>query len=153
MSSEIKPLPVAFVSKTNASLRIEQFQNGKHGLLSNALGRADTKAVWYAINHLKQLLEELEYQQASGMRAYFATYPDTHPDYPGQLCLIMVPTKANANMEHEDIILDDQPGFGDRLAGFDPNDIEEMYLNFNFGSPCPPACGKHRMRYPLVNSN
>src|SRR4051812_9034806 len=153
MPNEIKPLPAAFISKTKADERVAKFQSEKHVLLSSALNGSDTKAIWYTIVHLEQLLEELHYQEASGMRIYFGTYPDTHLDYPGQLCLIMVPTKANASMEHEDIIIDDQAGFGDRLAGFDADEIDEMYMNFNFGSPCPPACGNHRMRYPLASNS
>ncbi|GAB2809113.1 hypothetical protein [Ferruginibacter profundus] len=143
-------LPAAFVSKATVNQRVGNYQNHKLPTLSAALGRSDTKSIWYTVEHLEQLLDELHYQEASGMRVYFGAYPSDHDDYPGQLCLMMVPTTFNGTTSnHEDIIIEEQDDFTDRFGAFDPEEIENIYKSFNFGSPCPPACLNQDPGFPI----
>jgi len=140
-NNEIKPLPAAFITKTSANQRISAYQNHKLPGLTSALGKDDTCSIWYAMEHLEQLMDELRYQQASGMRIYFGAYPSNHPDYSGQLCLVMIPTVNGTTMgHHPDLIIEEQADFTDRFGIFDPEAIDDIYKSFNFGSPCPPAC-------------
>lgn len=145
------PLPASFISQAEANLRVTNYINNKYTPLSSTMDGSETKAIWYSIQHLQQLFDELQYREASGMRIYFGAYPTTHEHYGGQLCLIMVPTRINSTtMRHEDIITENESDFTERIAGFDPDEIEEMYKTFNFGSPCPPACLTGDLTYPLA---
>jgi hypothetical protein len=149
--TSVNPLPASFVSHEEVNLRVNSFINSKHNMLTATLNKQETRAIWYAFEHLEQLMDELKYKEASGMRIYFGAYPGTHQQYAGQLCLIMIPTRINTTtMVHEDIIIENEPDFTERIAGFDPNEIVEMYKNFNFGSPCPPACISGDLTYPLA---
>ena len=140
MDNNIQQLPAAFISKATANERISAYQNHKLPGLSSPLGKSDTCSIWYALEHLEQLVEELRYQQASGMRIYFGAYPSDYPDFAGQLCLIMIPTIEGTEEHQPDLILEDQEGFAERFGIFNPTAIDDMYKSFNFGSPCPPAC-------------
>ncbi len=136
-----KPLPASFVPKAEINKRVNNFMTFKHPLLTAELGKAETKSVWYATLHLEQLIDELKYKEASGLRIYLGAYSDDHPNYAGQLCLLMVPTRADGQtLGHFDIIAEEEPDFPERFAGFDPGEIGRIYKTFNFGSPCPPAC-------------
>lgn len=149
--TSVNPLPASFVTHQEVNLRVNSFINTKHNMLTASQNKQETRAIWYELKHLEQLMEELRYKEASGMRIYFGAYPDTHEKYAGQLCLLMVPTRINTTtMRHEDIITEHEPDFTERIAGFDPKKIEEMYKNFNFGSPCPPACISGDLTYPLA---
>jgi hypothetical protein len=143
------PLPASFISKEEMNSRVNNYMTTKHSILSAALGTDETKAIWYAMPHLEQLIDELRYKEASGMRIYFGAYSPDHENFPGQLCLVMVPTRANAQTQgHTDIIAEEEADFWDRAGTYDPSEIERIYKTFNFGSPCPPACGLEPLTFP-----
>jgi hypothetical protein len=103
-------------------------------LLSEKLGRQDTKSVWYTKDHITKLLEEMEHANAEGLRIYFGEYGE-HENYSGQLCLLMVMTKATNGTEiQSDITVEDAPDFKSRSID------EQKSRDFNVGSPCPPIC-------------
>jgi len=132
------PLPSFFVGKTITNDRITRFMDTKHGLLSEALGSPETKAIWYSRDHVSQWLEELDRAGADGMRIYFGAQGETD-DYPGQLCLLMVMTTANTQSGgHTDIKLEDAPDF--QARDLQPTGGKAVTRDFNTGSPCPPLC-------------
>lgn len=120
------PLPYFFISRSSTMARVRNFQEHKHPQLSSELSiRLDkenckeTKAIWYPIEHIELLLKEMKMLNADGLRIYFGAYPynEASPSA-GQLCLLMVPTRpmpdASAD-DHEDIILEEQSGFAERV--------------------------------------
>lgn len=138
------PLPESYISKDELNTRVKNYQETKLALLNAAMGdnKNDTKSIWYSKIHLEQLINEMNHLNASGMRIYLGAYPVTHNATPGQTCLLWVPTRAtnnNGSSSHKDIISEDEPDFPDRIAELDK--FKMTHKGFNFGSPCPPACG------------
>ena len=143
-----RPLPPIFVDASVVNQRIKNFENNKRSELSRAIGHEETRSVWYSLAHFEQILKEMYYLNADGVRAYFATYEDTHAKYPGQLCLIFIPTCFNADSgKHRDIIYEQEPNFSLRSVTEAYVD-EESLKNLNFGSLCKPDCDNHELYYP-----
>lgn len=128
------PLPFFFVGKTLTNQRISNFLATKHAILSEGLGKTDTKSVWYTRDHIAQLLEEMNRSGADGLRVYFGAYGENET-YSGQLCLLMVMTEPKGQTGgHKDITIED-------AADFQARSIDENRTrDFNVGSPCPPIC-------------
>jgi hypothetical protein len=132
------PMPSFFVGKTVTNNRVRRFIETKHQLLSDALGKAETKAIWYSKDHVAQWLSEIDKAGADGMRIYFGAQGEEE-DYPGQLCLLMVLTKANPQTGgHVDFTVENASDFEARSFG--TNEQEHRKRDFNTGSPCPPIC-------------
>jgi hypothetical protein len=141
------PLPAFFVGKDVTSDRIGNYAS-KHTLLSNDLGKPDTRSVWYSKEHITKLLEEIELAEGDGLRVFFGAYEDTHEDYSGQTCLLMVVTREHQEGEvitHQNVIMEDEPGFSargalPRGAASYTNHGFGRGKDYNHGSPCPPLC-------------
>ena len=148
-----KPLPTFFLGKTAANARISQFMDSKHILLSTDLRKTDTKSIWYSFEHIQNLFKELVFLNADGLRIYFGEYDAKHPDFPGQLCLVMVPTRLNEEtLGHEDVIMEEDIDFSER-PGSDSFISEENSKAFNYGAPCPTICPlEDEMKYPFPTS-
>ncbi len=146
-----KRVPNFFLSMMTASTRICNFLTSKHTLLSNALGKTDTKSVWYSFSHIESLYKELVYLNADGIRVYMGAYEAGHADFAGQLCLIMVPTRLNGDtMGHEDVILEEDADFTER-PGNELFTDEETAKAFNYGAPCPTICpALQEAKYPVL---
>ncbi len=147
MSLQTKPLPVFYVGKQVTKDRIKNFQDIKHPLLSQALGKQDTKCIWYAKEHFAKLLEEIEQVNGDGMRIHFGMYEEGH-QFEGQLCLLFTATREKTignDVVHTNVFLENEPDFEDRSSlprdfpGF-PGDEPGNIRDFNYGSPCPPLC-------------
>jgi len=131
-------MPEFFVGKAITSERITRFLQTKHPLLSNALGRPDTKSIWYSREHVAQWLSEIDKAGGDGMRIYFGAQGEQEA-YPGQLCLLMVLTVSNPQTGgHTNITVEDATDFVDRSLS--PEGEEVISRDFNTGSPCPPIC-------------
>ncbi len=129
-----RPLPFFYVGKKLTRERILRYAKNKHILLSEKLGKPDTKSVWYTKEHITQLLEEMNHAGADGLRIYLGEYGE-NDNYSGQSCLLMVMTKPDSQSGgHIDITIEDAPDFSAR--SFDNNTPKD----FNVGSPCPPIC-------------
>jgi len=143
-----KPLPEVFIDKTEVNIRVKNFMEHKHGLLTTAIGKNESKSAWYSLEQFEQVMRELYYQNADGMRIYFGAYPDDNSDYARQLTIIFVPTFYNENTgKHTDIIIDDDESFGDRG---EPLEMQSMSIRKNldtFGL-CPPSCYDQDCVYP-----
>lgn len=140
------PLPPFYIGGELTETRKGNFISQKHGLLSAALNKDDTKSIWYTRNHIAGLLDEIDHVGGDGLRIYFATYESGH-DYEGQLCLVMNVTKGTniGNItSHQNVVLENEPDFNDRLNANRNSGIESNELggnrDYNFGSPCPPRC-------------
>ena len=132
------PLPPFFVGQQITQDRVNRYLAEKHPILSNAIGKPDTKSIWYSRDHVAQWLSEIDKAGADGMRVYFGSQGDGEP-YPNQLCLLMVLTKASPDASgHTDFSIENAPDFQDR--DFKPSTLQEGNRDFNTGSPCPPVC-------------
>ncbi|MBO9573378.1 MAG: hypothetical protein J7497_14395 [Chitinophagaceae bacterium] len=139
-------MPEFFVGKTITGERIARFIQTKHALLSNALGKPDTKFIWYSRNHVAQWLSEIDRAGGDGMRVYFGAQGEQEA-YPGQLCLLMVLTMADPlTGGHTNITVEDAPDFIDRQLT--PEEVEAIHRDFNTGSPCPPLCDGKEPIFP-----
>lgn len=143
-----KPLPFFYVGSQVTADRIARYKTQKHNLLSQALGRQDTKSIWYSKEHFVKLVEEIEYAGGDGIRVQFGVYEDGH-EFAGQLGLLFNVTREIVTgdiISHTNVVLENEPDFPDRSAL--PREIiafpgEENIGNskdFNTGSPCPPRC-------------
>lgn len=86
------PLPFFFVGKNVTTERINNYLTQKHTLLSQGIGKPDTKSIWYSKEHIIKLLEEIEYAEGDGVRVQLGMYEASH-EYAGQLCLLMNSTR------------------------------------------------------------
>ena len=152
-----RPLPAIFIGKDLIVKRIKRYLQNKHPLLSQDLSkdgtpREETRSIWYSREHVATWLEEMDHYQADGIRVYFGAYGDNEEGRPpGQLCLLMVPTRqGDNNMIHNDIILEEEPDFAQRQQsgtqprtrglGDDLLTTKPRTREYNYGSPCPPVC-------------
>jgi hypothetical protein len=132
--------------------RIQSFMTNKYPALNQAFSaggtpRQDTRSVWYAKEHLQTWLDEINYLNGDGLRIYFGAYGEDETDRPaGQLCLLAVATRPDEDgVNHNDVILEDEPDFGERSVGLAPHSFGGITAfrpsEYNYGSPCPPICG------------
>lgn len=145
----VTPLPFFFISRELAGERIGNYGSNQHSTLSTALGRSDTRSLWYSRDHIAKLLEEIDLVSGDGLRIFLGAYESGH-DYEGQTCFVMVPTReelVDNTVIHRNVILEDEPGYEDRLslareiwAPLGSEDLSELIKNFDHGSPCPPSC-------------
>ena len=150
----VQPLPSIFIGKDLISQRVNRYLSDKHPILSQMLStdgppREDTKSIWYAKEHVQTWLDEIQYLNADGMRVYFGAYGDNEEGRPpGQLCLLVVLTRADADGLQQDIILENEPDFGLRCEGAQsrsfpgsgPFGQSAKPKEYNYGAPCPPVC-------------
>ncbi|QEM09038.1 hypothetical protein [Mucilaginibacter rubeus] len=141
------PLPPFFVDNDVTTGRINEFASKKNLMLSQAIGKPDTKSIWYSKAHITQLLDEIERANGDGLRMYFGTYESGHR-FEGQTCLLMYATRAvrqGSHTIHSDVIPEHEHDFADRssIARDFSEQVDsdpEKERGFNFGSPCPPLC-------------
>lgn len=147
----VKPLPAIFIGKKITTERVERYLKNKHPLLSNAISqnghpKEDTKSIWYSKEHIETWLDEINIMNADGMRVYFGEYGEKDGLFAGQLCLLIVPTRLTNSGRHEDIIVENEPDFAERLPaqarslGNTNFDAESLHRGYNYGAPCPPIC-------------
>lgn len=130
-------MPEFFVGKTITGDRIQRFLDTKHVILSDDLGRPDTKSIWYSRNHVAQWLAEIDRAEADGMRIYFGVQGEQE-SFPGQLCLLAVLTVPNPETGgHTNVTVEDSIDFVARDITGDEN---TRIRDFNTGAPCPPIC-------------
>ncbi|MFN8306938.1 MAG: hypothetical protein U0T79_09205 [Ferruginibacter sp.] len=145
-NQDSKPLPAFYIGGELTETRKGNFISQKHGLLSTALNRDDTKSIWYTRDHIAGLLDEIDLAGGDGLRIYFGAYESGH-EYEGQLCLVMNVTRekiVNDITCHQNVVLENEPDFNDRLSADRDSGIGSNKLggnrDYNFGSPCPPRC-------------
>lgn len=144
----VKPLPFFFVGQQVASDRINRFKNQKHNLLTQALGKPDTRSIWYSKEHFVKLVEEIDFAGGDGVRISFGMYEEGH-EFAGQLCLLFASTRPKVvgnTLVHSTVVLENEPDFPDRNAlpreiiHFPGDGTNTDIKGFNLGSPCPPRC-------------
>ena len=158
----LHPLPAIFIGKEKINQRVKLYQRIKHPLLSQELSsggipREDTKSIWYSREHIEMLLSEINQMDADGIRVYFGAYEQGSGIADGQLCLLMVLTRPSADgFSHRDIILEDEPGFEERVQMTQSRSTEDetglpggIPREYNYGSPCPPICPSKDPGFPL----
>ncbi len=147
-----KPLPTGFVTKHEVNRIVNNYMTQKHPLLSTALGRDDSRAAWYSIAQFEELMREMYYQHASGLRIYFGACDSNDLFSPNQLTIIFVPTYLDqATGKHRDIIIDDSVDYPVRNAT-ESAPSNSGFKNLNSIGLCPPSCGGHELSYPYNES-
>lgn len=150
-----RPLAKFFVGREVMNERIKRYLSGKHQLLSdNITAReianvGETKSVWYDKEYLNTLMQEIEDYGGDGLRIYFGEYENINSPTvcPGQLCLLIVPTRLNETTgKHTDLILEEESDFDARLA---LRDEEEM--GFNIAAPNPPIHINQECYFPYYD--
>jgi hypothetical protein len=143
----VKPLPFFYVGKQMSKERITRFKNQKHNLLSQALGKPDTRSIWYSKEHFTKLLEEIDFAGGDGIRIQFGMYEAGH-EFEGQTCLLFNTTRESiigTVISHVNVVLENEPDYLDRsslpreIISFPGGQIGDI-RDFNLGSPCPPSC-------------
>ena len=137
------PLPFFFVGKEVTEQRKINFTTHKHPVLTQQLGREDTRSIWYTREHIAKLLEEIDAAQGDGIRLYFGAYETGH-EFAGQLCLVMNVTRERnvaGSISHINVVQEDEPSFATRSQQErSTNVLGGSIKDYNFGSPCPPRC-------------
>lgn len=148
METEVKPLPPFFIGQNIVDNRVNNFSTVKYTLLSTTLGKPDTKSIWYSREHIAKLLDEIDHAGGDGLRIFLAAYESDHPQFAGQLCLVMNPTRLNANGGHDNVIAENEPDFAERSQAAKSISLSPSDASFfndkglNYGSPCPPKCDR-----------
>jgi tetratricopeptide (TPR) repeat protein len=106
----------ALAGEATVQKSINSYVLSKHKLLSKAIGKPDTQAIWYSVSFLFHLYDEMTYLNADGVRLYFCAYEKNHVSYSLQTCLMMVPTRPEPKeqIEHVNVMLEGEPDFVDR---------------------------------------
>ena len=121
----------------------ELYVKGKHQVLSQGMGKEDTKNIWFELNEpmKKFLTEVLQKDGINGIRMYFLQNPENQMDMNGeripaniddvnQLSVGLVATKAK---ETQSMSRDGDP----EVPGEDDPTVDPV----NHGSLCPQICG------------
>jgi hypothetical protein len=144
----VKPLPFFHVGQQATADRISRFQKQKHNLLSQALGKPDTRSIWYSKEHFAKLLEEIEFAGGDGIRVHFGMYEEGH-QFAGQLCLLFNCTRekqAGNTTLHSNVVLEHESDYPQRsslpreIILFPGDSHSADVRDFNLGLPCPPRC-------------
>lgn len=146
----VKALPSTIIPKAKVNARIKHFRDTKLPLLSNAIGKSDSTSGWYSLEQFEELMREMYYLNADGLRIYFGAHEPNDPDYPNQLTVIFVPTYHNkATGSHADIVHDDEVNFQVRLSET-ASQVELADINKGIDSIglCPPTCDEQEFSYP-----
>jgi hypothetical protein len=138
-----KALPGIFIFKEEVNQRVKNYLQTKHTLLTSAIGKDDTKSAWYSLEQFEELMREMYYLNADGLRIYFGAYSADDEEYPNQLTVIFVPTHLSDTGSHTDIIIDDEQNFMQRTM------VPATLKNLDTIGLCPPSCSDQDTRYPL----
>ena len=148
-----RPVPDFFLGKQAANKHIGDYQSGRYITMSEQLGKPDTRSLWYSFRQIELLYQEMVYLNADGLRIYFGQYDNSVPELQNQLCLVMVPTRANDTSEgHADILLEDEDDFALREGSGAFLELSRPGWSkaYNYGSPCPPVCPvEDELKYPF----
>ncbi|MCX6316147.1 MAG: hypothetical protein NTW29_02575 [Bacteroidetes bacterium] len=150
----ILPMPAYFIGRQLANQRIKKYLSEKYILLSDemkSMGRLseETRSMWYTRDFLENLLTEMFYYNANGVRFYYGQFEDddTLPTS-GQLCLIPILTRLSVDGVVRDIILEDQPDFAERISM--PRDANfTLTREFNSLLLSPPISMNHENYFPF----
>jgi hypothetical protein len=98
-----------FLGREKIRYQVQKFLREKLPLLTTAIGKEDTRWIWYSKEYLETVYEAINYLDADGVRIYFGQFEEEHPEYARQTCLIWIPTRP---VEHtwggsDDIIIED----------------------------------------------
>jgi hypothetical protein len=146
VTKNVKPLPTTFIYKEVVAERIKNYREKKLPLLSNAIGKPDTESGWYSLSQFEELMREMYYQHADGLRIYFGAHGSDDPLYPDQLTVIFVPTFYNPETNsHEDIVIEQSDSFDTRAAAYEAAMMtkgvnQDVTKNIDTLTLCPPLC-------------
>jgi hypothetical protein len=112
-----------YIKKEIANQRIINYRQNKLSLLAYSTDRQNTQSIWYSKQYVENMIEAINYTNASGVRIYFGHYAvedwedSLKTGVPkNQICLVFTLTQQNENMQnHQDMILEESENFSDTL--------------------------------------
>ena len=146
-----KPRPKHLKLKTAIGPEVNHYRNLKHGTLSTLINKTETKSIWFSMEQIQEMWDEMIYQvinngkKVSGIRVYLTTYlPGA--TFEKQMGIVFVLTEnrgTTADPVHKDFFIEEQGDWGSRPLAFasEPLESEWRLLGFDQGTPCPPDCG------------
>ncbi len=148
--AQLKPKPAHLKPKAEIERDIIQYRTGlgKQRLLSQVIGKEETKSIWFSFEQMQELWEEIIFQtvnnkkNVSGTRVYLTSYQNGSR-FEKQMGLVFVLTEnigTEASPKHKDFFIEEQSGFENRPnpTGADGKSIK--ILGLDHGTPCPPDC-------------
>ncbi|MGB8193094.1 MAG: hypothetical protein WCF67_14295 [Chitinophagaceae bacterium] len=150
-SRSTKSLPQTFIYKEVVNERVRNFQENKHPLLTQAMEKAESESAWYSLEQFEEMMREMYYQNADGLRIYFGAYNANDPEYANQMTVIFVPTYLDETTgKHTDIVIDDYDDFNTRAAAPMAAGMAKgvIHKNLDTIALCPPSCAEHELAYP-----
>jgi hypothetical protein len=145
-----KPLPSSFITSDTVNRRVALYLGGVHAQTTQGLQAmhgnesGQTRWIWYSKDQVQEWCNEINDLGASGIRIYLGQketlaeneVPEEHEPLPGQLCIMLVLTKQNANdpERHDNIIYEKLSDFAARKQKTEL----AISMNLNAGSYSPP---------------
>jgi hypothetical protein len=149
MNETILALPSIFIYKEAVNQMVKNYQNAKHPVLSQQIGKQETRSGWYSREQFEEIVQEMQHQNASGIRVYFGSYGSDHPEYANQLTVIFVPTEFDEGTnQHKDVIIDDRPDFSERIILTEGRRTKGDPMGLDTIGLCPPTCLGQSSYYP-----
>ncbi|MCX6316612.1 MAG: hypothetical protein NTW29_04940 [Bacteroidetes bacterium] len=136
-----KALPSIFIPKTKVNALVKEFDQKKRPLLETAIAKEETRAIWYSLEHFEEIMRELYYLNADGVRVYFGAYGPESGKYAGQLSIVFVPTYSVGPNTHRDVVMEEEENYKER------SEVPPA-KNLNFGALCKPDCDGQELVYP-----
>lgn len=115
------------------------YLKGKHRILSEPMGKEDTKSIWFELNDsLRQFLKDvLEKDGISGIRMYFLQNPNTQTEIDGELLPV---DKLDVDQLSIGLVATKQlqglSGDSSTTSGTDDFEVPPL----NHGTLCPQKC-------------
>jgi cell division GTPase FtsZ len=146
-----KPLPNIFISKEVVNERVNNYLLNKHPLLSAAINKEETKAAWYSLEQFEELMREVYFLNADGLRIYLGAYGSDDLRYPDQMTVIFVPTYFDEQTgKQKDIIIDDDDEYTARSVNKNmAAQKSDIPKNLDSIGLCPPGCDDQELSYPF----
>ncbi|GAA3923278.1 hypothetical protein GO495_02565 [Chitinophaga oryziterrae] len=123
-----------FVNDKHVTMLRDNYKENRWKANSERLGKMDSLSVWYSLEELKQYIETAETAGADGIRVYFGVYPSSFPEnilLEDRQTIVFVATQQKTSQtgktENKDLYVSTPKG--------------AEIIAFNYGLPCPPACG------------
>jgi len=148
--AKLKPKPAHLKPKSEIDKDIKYYRTGlgKHTLLSQVIGKEETKSIWFSFEQMQELWEEILFQtinnkkNVSGTRVYLTSYR-AGSRFEKQMGVVFVLTEnigTDESPKHKDFFIEEQSGFENRPDPTNEDGKPLVILGLDHGTPCPPDC-------------
>jgi hypothetical protein len=146
---QLKPKPAYLKPKASIAKEVAEYRTviKKQSVLSQIIGKEETKSIWFSFNQIQEMWEELIYQtvgnkkDVSGVRVYLTSYL-SGSTFAKQMGIVFVLTEnvgSAATPKHKDFFIEEQSDYRSRPEPL-VSAAELTMLGLDHGTPCPPDC-------------